>query len=90
MLYLCSKKTKALISCAETVQLICTFIFAYEKNSLSQDLVNYERPIDLESQGLNIVESAQGVKHNLDFRSIFLLVVYNHYFFPIVTSTYDA
>ena len=31
--YLCSK-TKALISCAVTVQLICTFVFAFAKKQV--------------------------------------------------------
>ena len=31
-------KTKALISCAVTAQLICAFVFAYEKNSFSHDV----------------------------------------------------
>ena len=29
-------KTKALISCSVTAQLICAFVFAYSKNRLSQ------------------------------------------------------
>ena len=30
-------KTKALISCEVTVQLICAFVFAYEKSRFSRD-----------------------------------------------------
>ena len=33
-------KTKALISFAVTVQLICVFVFAYAKNRLSHDAAN--------------------------------------------------
>ena len=33
----CSAKTKALISCAVTAQLICRFVFAYAKSRFSHD-----------------------------------------------------
>ena len=35
---ICVAKTKALISCAVTAQLICGFVFAYAKSRLSQDV----------------------------------------------------
>ena len=34
---ICVAKTKALISCAVTLQLICVFVFAYAKRRFSQD-----------------------------------------------------
>ena len=33
-------KTKALISCAVTVQLICVFVFAYAKSRFSHDVAH--------------------------------------------------
>ena len=36
-MYLCHVKTKALNSCAVTMQLICTFVFAYAKCRFSHD-----------------------------------------------------
>ena len=33
-------KTKPLISCAVTVQLICAFVFAYAKSRFSHDLAH--------------------------------------------------
>ena len=35
-------KTKALISCAVTIQLICTFVFAYAKSRFSHDAAHIE------------------------------------------------
>ena len=35
--YLCSEKTKALISCAVTTQLICAFVFIYAKSRFYYD-----------------------------------------------------
>ena len=34
---ICVAKTKALISCAVTAQLICVFVFAYARNRFSHD-----------------------------------------------------
>ena len=34
---MCVAKTKALISCAVTAQLICVFVFAYAKNGFSHN-----------------------------------------------------
>ena len=34
---MCVAKTKALISCAVTAQLICVFVFAYAKSWFSHD-----------------------------------------------------
>ena len=34
-------KTKALISCTITAQLICTFVFAYAKGSFSHDVAHF-------------------------------------------------
>ena len=34
---ICEVKTKALISCAVTAQLICAFVFAYAKSRFSHD-----------------------------------------------------
>ena len=34
---MCVAKTKALISCAVTAQLICVFVFAYAKNRFSHN-----------------------------------------------------
>ena len=34
-------KTKALISCTVTAQLICTFVFAYAKNRFSNDMIYF-------------------------------------------------
>ena len=42
-------KTKALISCAVTAQLICVFVFAYAKNLFSND----EAQIELLSVSIN-------------------------------------
>ena len=33
-------KTKALIGCAVTAQLICAFVFAYEKSRFSHDVAH--------------------------------------------------
>ena len=35
--YLCSEKTKTLISCMVTMQLICGFVFAYAKSWFSHE-----------------------------------------------------
>ena len=35
-------KTKGLISCAVTAQLICAFVFAYTKSRFSHDVVHIE------------------------------------------------
>ena len=34
---ICGEKTKALISCTDTAQLICVFVFAYAKRRFSHD-----------------------------------------------------
>ena len=36
-------KTKALISCSVTAQLICAFVFAYAKSKLFQDMVHFNK-----------------------------------------------
>ena len=36
-MYLCTAKTKVLISCAVTAKLICAFVFAYAKSRFFHD-----------------------------------------------------
>ena len=46
---MCVAKTKALISCAVTAQLICAFVFAYAKSRFSHDaayLCHCDDPLD--------------------------------------------
>ena len=42
LLYMCVAKTKVLISCAITAQLICAFVFAHaKKNRYSRDAAHF-------------------------------------------------
>ena len=44
---ICAAKIKTLISCADTAQLICTFVFAYEdcwfSDAVAQNFIEYIR-----------------------------------------------
>ena len=42
MYYLCSEKTKALISLAVTAKLICVYVFAYAKSRFSHDAAHIQ------------------------------------------------
>ena len=55
-------KTKALISCAVTAQLICVFVFAYTKIRFSHDTAHfsvYMFPVPEDKSGQQVVDSLQ-------------------------------
>ena len=60
-------KTKALISCAVTAQLICVFVFAYAKSSFSHyaAYLSCHKKTCLLSCILQVVQNRQGCQLNL-------------------------
>ena len=52
-------KTKALISCAVTAQLICVFVFAYARSRFSHDAAQMVKNVHILDKELHVVYLSQ-------------------------------